>query len=49
MTCPMNCFSFVGTSSLIVSPLLLGSVTMSLASNLLHSQMGSPPFRPPRG
>jgi hypothetical protein len=48
MTCPMSCFSFLGASSSIVYPLLLGSVTMSLVSNPVHSQKGSPPFRPPR-
>jgi hypothetical protein len=48
MACPMNCFSFVGASSLIVPPPLLGSVTMSLVSDPVRSQKGSPPFRPPR-
>ena len=48
MACPMNCFSFVGASSSIVYPLLLGSVTMSLVSDPVNSQKGSPPFRPPR-
>jgi hypothetical protein len=47
-TCPMNCFGFAGTSSLIVFPLLLGSLPMFVASNPLRSQTGSPPFRPPR-
>jgi hypothetical protein len=47
-TCPMNCLGFTGTSSFIVFPLLLGSVPLSLASGPLHSQTGSPPFRPPR-
>ena len=48
MACPMNCFSFVGASSSIVYPLLPGSVTMSLVSDPVRSQKGSPPFRPPR-
>jgi hypothetical protein len=47
-TCPMNCLGFTGTSSFTVLPLLLGSVPLSLASSPLHSQTGSPPFRPPR-
>ena len=47
-TCSMNCFGFAGISSLIVFPLLLGSVPVRLVSNPLHSQTGSPPFRPPR-
>jgi hypothetical protein len=47
-TCPMTCFGFAGTSSLIVLPSLLGSVPSALAGNPLHSQTGSPPFRPPR-
>jgi len=47
-TCPMNCFGFAGTSSLIIFPSLLGDLPFSLASNPLHSQTGSPPFRPPR-
>src|SRR5437588_7987289 len=47
-TCPMNCFGFTGTSSLIFFPLLLGSLPMFTASNPLRSQTGSPPFRPPR-
>jgi hypothetical protein len=48
-TCPMNCFGIAGTSSLLVFPLLLGDLPFSLASNPLHSQTGSTPFRPPRG
>jgi hypothetical protein len=48
MACPMYCSSFVGASSSIVYPLLLGSETMSLVSDPVHSQKGSPPFRPPR-
>jgi hypothetical protein len=47
-TCPMTCFGFVGTSSLLVFPSLLGSAPVALASNPLHSQTGNPPFRPPR-
>jgi hypothetical protein len=48
MTCPMYCFSFVGAFFSIVYPPLLGSVTISLVSDPVHSQKGSPPFRPPR-
>jgi hypothetical protein len=48
MACPMNCFSFVGASPLLVPPPLLGSVMMSLVSDPVRSQKGSPPFRPPR-
>jgi hypothetical protein len=44
----MNCFGIAGTSSLIIFPLLLGDLPLSLASNPLHSQTGSTPFRPPR-
>jgi len=47
-TCPMNCFGIAGTSSLIIFPLLAGDLPFFLASNTLHSQTGSPPFRPPR-
>jgi hypothetical protein len=48
MACPMNSFSFVGASSLIVPPPLLGSVRISLVNDPVRSQEGSPPFRPPR-
>ena len=48
MTCPMYCFSFVGAFFSIVYQPLLGSVTISLVSDPVHSQKGSPPFRPPR-
>src|SRR5215831_166365 len=47
-TCPMHCFGLAYTYSLIVFPLVLGDLSLSLASNPLHSQTGSPPFRPPR-
>ena len=47
-TCPMTCFGVAGTSSLIVFPSLLAGVPLALASNPLHAQSGSPPFRPPR-
>ena len=47
-TCPMNCLGLSGTASLIVFPMLLGSVPLCSASNPLHSQTGTPPFRPPR-
>jgi hypothetical protein len=46
--CSVNCFSIAGTSSLLVFPLLLGKVLAASVGNSLHSQTGSPPFRPPR-
>jgi hypothetical protein len=48
MACPMNSFSFVGESSLMVPPPLVGNVMMSLVSDPVRSQEGGPPFRPPR-
>ena len=47
-TCPMNCFGVTGTASFLAFPSLAGDLPFSLASNPLHSQTGSPPFRPPR-
>jgi hypothetical protein len=43
MTCPMYCFSFVGAFFSIVYAPPLGSVTISLVSDPVHSQKGSPP------
>ncbi len=47
-TCPMNCLGFTGTSSLIVFSPLPGSAIVPSVTDPLHSQTGSPPFRPPR-
>jgi hypothetical protein len=47
-TCAVKCFSFVGTSSIIVFPSTFVKVADSLAADALSSQTGSPPFRPPR-
>jgi hypothetical protein len=47
-TCALKCFSFVGTSSIIVFPSTVASTTIPFAANPLSSQPGSPPFRPPR-
>jgi hypothetical protein len=47
-TCPMHCFGMTGAASFVVFPSLLGDQPFSLASNPLHSQTDSPPFRPPR-
>jgi hypothetical protein len=46
-TCSMFCFGVAGTSSLFVFPVLLSRLPTSSVSNPLHSQTGSPPFRPP--
>jgi hypothetical protein len=47
-TCALKCFSFVGTSSIIVFPSTFAKMTASFAANPLSSQAGTPPFRPPR-
>jgi len=47
-TCALKCFSFVGTSSIVVFPSTFASMTIPSAANPLSSQTGSPPFRPPR-
>jgi hypothetical protein len=47
-TCALKCFSFAGTSSMIVFPSTSARVTLSFAGNPFSSQTGSPPFRPPR-
>jgi hypothetical protein len=47
-TCALKCFSFVGTSSIIVFPSAFAKMTASFAANPFSSQAGSPPFRPPR-
>jgi hypothetical protein len=47
--CALKCFSFAGTGlSEFLFPLIGVKRVLSLASNPLHSQTGSPPFRPPR-
>jgi hypothetical protein len=47
--CALKCFSFAATaSSIIVFPSISATMTASLVSHSFPSQMGSPPFRPPR-
>ena len=48
-SCALKCFSFAATSSsVIVFPSILATMTASFVSRSFPSQMGSPPFRPPR-
>jgi hypothetical protein len=47
-TCALKCFSFAGTSAVIIFPPAPIKVTTSLTDNPFSSQAGSPPFRPPR-
>jgi hypothetical protein len=48
-TCALKCFSFAETSSsIIVFPFTFAKMTVSFAGNSFSSQIGSPPFRPPR-
>jgi hypothetical protein len=48
-TCALKCFSFAGTSSSIITfPSISAAMTAAFVSNPFSSQMGSPPFRPPR-
>jgi hypothetical protein len=48
-TCALKCFSFAGTSlSIIAFPSISAAMTAAFFSNPFSSQMGSPPFRPPR-
>jgi hypothetical protein len=47
-TCALKCFSFSGTSAVIVFPSAFAKMTASFAANPFSSQAGSPPFRPPR-
>ena len=47
-TCALKCFSFLGTSAVIVFPSAFAKMTASFAANPFSSQAGSPPFRPPR-
>ena len=47
-TCALKCFSFMGTSAVIVFPSAFAKMTASFAANPFSSQAGSPPFRPPR-
>lgn len=46
--CALKCFSFLGTSAVIVFPSAFAKMTASFAANPFCSQAGSPPFRPPR-
>jgi hypothetical protein len=46
--CALKCFSFLGTSAVIVFPSAFAKMTASFAANPFSSQAGSPPFRPPR-
>jgi hypothetical protein len=48
-TCALKCFSFVGTSAVVVFPSGFAKMTVSFVGNPFSSQAGSPPFRPPRG
>jgi hypothetical protein len=44
------CVGFLApTDSALISPVLPTGAAVSFASTPLHSQIGSPPFRPPRG
>ena len=48
-TCPLTCVGFVAASSSnIIFPSLVASLSPLSAANAFHSQKGSPPFRPPR-
>ena len=48
-SCALKCFSFAATSSsIIVFPSISATMTASFVSHPFSSQMGSPPFRPPR-
>jgi hypothetical protein len=48
-TCALKCFSFAATlSSTIAFPATFAKMTPLLGGNPFSSQMGSPPFRPPR-
>jgi hypothetical protein len=47
--CALKCFSYCGAMvSELVYPSLTATIEPLLASKALHSQTGSPPFRPPR-
>jgi len=48
-TCALKCFSFAGTSfSIVVFPSTFARMIAPLERNPFSSQMGTPPFRPPR-
>jgi hypothetical protein len=47
-TCALKCFSFLGTSAVIVFPSAFARITASFGANPFSSQAGSAPFRPPR-
>jgi hypothetical protein len=48
-SCALKCFSFAGTSAVIVFPPTFANKTVSFSASPFLSQTGSPPFRPPRG
>jgi hypothetical protein len=47
-TCALKCFSFAGTSAVIIFPSTFAKMTPSFTADPLSSQAVSPPFRPPR-
>jgi|EndMetStandDraft_8_1072994.scaffolds.fasta_scaffold28287_3 hypothetical protein len=48
-SCALKCFSFATTaSSTVVFPSISATMTVSFVGHSFPSQMGSPPFRPPR-
>jgi hypothetical protein len=48
-TCALKCFSFAGTSfSTVVFPATFAKMIAPFERNAFSSQMGTPPFRPPR-
>ena len=48
-TCVLKCFSFAGTSfSIVVFPSTFARMIAPLERNPFSSQLGTPPFRPPR-
>jgi hypothetical protein len=48
--CTINCLSFAGgASSPFIHPVTLAALLPPFEGSVLFSQMGSPPFRPPRG
>jgi hypothetical protein len=47
--CAVNCLNCAsGTSSALVYPVMLAVLMPLFEGDFLHSQLGSPPFRPPR-
>jgi hypothetical protein len=48
-TCPLTCFGFSATSSSnVIFPSLVVTLSLLPGANAFHPQEGSPPFRPPR-